>query len=224
MDVRTTFLHGELEEQIYMRQPEGYIQKGQEGMVCLLRKSLYGLKQSPRQWYKKFDSVMIRAGYRRCESDSCVYFLQGKDPTYLLLYVDDMLIVTRSKAQVQKVKAQLKKKFDMKDLGEARKILGMEITRDRSTDALWLSQENYVLKVLERFNMTEARPVTTPLASHFRLSSGQCPQSPGEEEEMSQVPYASVVGSLVYAMVCTIPDLAFAVSSCQIQGSNIGRQ
>ena len=100
MDVRTTFLHGELEEQIYMRQPEGYIQKGQEGMVCLLRKSLYGLKQSPRQWYKKFNSVMIKAGYSRCEYDSCVYFLQGKDPTYLLLYVDDMLIAARSKAQV----------------------------------------------------------------------------------------------------------------------------
>ena len=149
MDVRTAFLHGKLEEQIYMRQPEGYIQKGQEGMVCLLRKSLYGLKQSPRQWYKKFDSVMIRAGYSRCEYDSCVYFLQGKDPTYLLLYVDDMLIAARSKAQVQKVKAQLKREFDMKDLGEARKILGMEITRDRTADALWLSQENYVLKVLE---------------------------------------------------------------------------
>ena len=192
--------------------------------MCLLRKSLYGLKQSPRQWYKKFDSVMIRAGYSRCEYDSCVYFLQGKDPTYLLLYVDDMLIAARSKAQVQKVKAQLKREFDMKDLGEVRKILGMEITRDRSTDALWLSQENYVLKVLERFNMTEARPVTTPLAGHFRLSSEQCPQSPGEEDEMSRVPYASAVGSLMYAMVCTRPDLAFAVSSVSRFMSNPGKQ
>src|SRR3954465_3075021 len=111
-----------------------------------------------------------------------------------MLYVDDMLIAARSKAKVQKVKAQLKREFDMKDLGEARKILGMEITRDRSAGALWLSQENYVLKVLERFNMTEARPVTTPLAGHFRFSSEQCPQSPGEEDEMSRVPYASAVG------------------------------
>src|SRR3954462_11501850 len=167
---------------------------------------------------------MIRAGYSRCEYDSCVYFLQGKDPTYLLLYVDDMLIAARSKAQVQKVKAQLKREFDMKDLGEARKILGMEITRDRSADALWLSQKNHILKVLERFNMTEARPVTTLLAGHFRLSSEQCPQSPGEEDEMSRVPYASAVGSLMYAMVCTRPDLAFAVSSVSRFMSNPGKQ
>jgi len=84
----------------------------------------------------------------------------------------------------------------MKDLGEAKKILGMEITRDRGLGRLWLSQENYILKVLERFNMTEIRPVTTPLAGHFKLSSKQYPQSP-KEEEMSRVPYASVVGSLI---------------------------
>src|SRR3954464_8484876 len=99
---------------------------------------------------------MINAEYSRCEYDSCVYFLQGKDPTYLLLYVDNMLIAARSKAQVQKVKAQLKGEFDMKDLGEVRKILGIKITRDRSADVLCLSQVNYVLKVLERFNMTKA--------------------------------------------------------------------
>src|SRR5438270_12344392 len=100
----------------------------------------------------------------------------------------------------------------------------MEITRDRSADGLWLSQENYVLKVLERFDMTEARPVTTPLAGHFRLSSEQCPRSPGEEDEMSRVPYASAVGSLMYAMVCTRPDLAFAVSTVSRFMSNPGKQ
>ena len=87
-----------------------------------------------------------------------------------------MLIAVRNKTHVQKFKAQLKKEFDMKDLGETKKILGMEITRDRGSGRLWLSQENYVLKVLERFNMTDARPVTTPLKGHFKLSSKQCPQ------------------------------------------------
>jgi len=161
--------------------------------VCLLKKSLYGLKQSPRQWYKRFDSFMIKVKYNRCEYDSCVYFKQSNDLTYLLLYVDDMLIATRNMTHVQKLKAQLKKDFDMKNLQEAKKILCMEITRDRSTCRLWLSQENYVLKVLERFNMTKARPVivTTPLAGHFKLSFKQYPQSPDEEEEMSRVSYAS---------------------------------
>jgi len=101
----------------------------------------------------------------------------------------------------------------MKDLGEAKKILGMEITRDRSTGRLWLSQENYILKMLERFNMAEARSVTTPLTSHFKLSSKQYSQSTVEEEEISRVLYASAVGLLMYAMVCTRPDLAYAVST-----------
>jgi len=98
--------------------------------------------------------------------------------TYLLLYVNDILIAARNKTHVQKFKAQLKKKFEMKDLGKAKKILGMEITRDRGSGRLSLSQENYVLKMLERFNMVEARPVTTPFAGHFKLSFKQCPQSP----------------------------------------------
>ena len=123
------------------------------------------------------------------------HFKQNDDPTYLLLYVDDMLIAARNKAHIQKFKTQQKKKFNMKDLGEAKKILGMKITRDRGSNRLWLSQENYILKMLERFNMAKERPVTTPLAGYFKLSSKQCPQWPKEEEkEMSRV----AVGSLIY--------------------------
>ena len=107
-----------------------------------------------------------------------------------------MLIAAINKAHIQKLKAQLKKEFGMKDLGGTKKILGMEITQDRDSSRLWLSQENYVLKVLERFNMTEVRPVTTLLASHFKLSSMQCLQSP-EEEKMHRVPYASAVESFM---------------------------
>ena len=105
-----------------------------------------------------------------------------------------MLIVAKNKAHIQKLKAQLKKEFDMKNLGEAENILSTEITQDRGSGRLCLSQENYVLKVLERFNMTEARLVTTLLTDFFKLSSKQCPQSSKEEEEMSRVPYASVAG------------------------------
>ena len=114
---------------------------------------------------------MIKASFTHCEYDSYVYFKQCEDPTYLLLYVDDMLIAAKDKVHIKEIKSQLKKEFDMKDLGAAKKILGMEISRDRSSCRLWLSQENYILKVLKRFNMEEARPTTTPLAGHFKLSS-----------------------------------------------------
>jgi len=151
---------------------------------------------------------MIKARYSQCEYDSCVYFKQSDDLTYLLLYVEDMLIAVKNKTHIQELKAQLKKEFDMKELGEIKKILGMKITRDRGSGRLWLSLENYVLKVLDKFNMVEVRPVTTHLAGHFKLSSKQCPQSSKEDKEISRVLYASAVGSLIYAMTCTRPDLA----------------
>jgi hypothetical protein len=161
MDVNTAFLHGDLEEQIYMEQPEGFSQPGQEHLVCKLKKSLYGLKQSPRQWYKRFDSYMIKIGYRRCEYDCCVYVrsLDNGSFIFLLLYVDDMLIAAKSIVEVNKLKVLLSREFDMKDLGAAKKILGMEIRRDRDAKKLWLSQAGYVKKVLERFSMENAKPV-----------------------------------------------------------------
>ena len=103
MDVKTAFLHGDLEELVYMVQPEGFIQPRQEHLVCKLRKSLYGLKQSPRQWYKCFDSYIIRIGYKRCEYDCFVYVKSLDDDSsfiFLLLYVDDMLIVAKNMVEV----------------------------------------------------------------------------------------------------------------------------
>ena len=166
---------------------------------------------------------MTKVRYNQCEYDSCVYFKQSDDSIYLLLYVDDMLIAAKNKTHVQKLKAQLKKKFDMKDLKKAKKIMGMEITRDRGSSKLWLSKKNYVLKMLETFNIAETRLVTTPLAGHFKLSFKQYSQSP-EEEEMSRVPYASVMGSLMYVMVCIRPDLAYAVSTVSQFMSNPRKQ
>ena len=99
----------------------------------------------------------------------------------------------------------------MKDLGPAKQILGMRITRDRTKRLLWLSQERYIEKVLERFNMHKSKSVNTPLAGHFKLSSKQSPTSEKEMEEMKKIPYSSVVGSLMYAMICTRPDIAYAV-------------
>jgi hypothetical protein len=117
LDVKTVFLHGDLEEEIYMDQSEGFI-------VCKLMKSLYGLKQSPRKWYKKFDSFIIANGFKRSLYDSCVYikFVDGSS-IYLLLYVDNMLNVGKSKIDIANLMEQLSSEFEMKDLGTAKKIL-----------------------------------------------------------------------------------------------------
>jgi len=126
LDVKTTFLHGDLEEQIYMKQPKGFIVEGKEDHACLLKKSLYDIKQSPRQWYKRFDSFTIGHNYSRSNYDSCVYHKKLQDGTfvYLLLYVDDMLIASKSISEINKLKTLLNNEFEMKNLGAAKKILG----------------------------------------------------------------------------------------------------
>ncbi|KAG8496862.1 hypothetical protein CXB51_008020 [Gossypium anomalum] len=172
-------------------------------------------QRSPRQWYKRFDSFMTSHDFKRSSLDSCVYFKKNSDGSfvYLLLYVDDMLIAVKDKGEIRKVKAQLSEEFEMKDLGPAKKILGMEILRDRKASKLYLNRKGYIEKVLCRFNMQNAKPVSTPLAAHFRLSSALSPQSDDEIEYMSHVSYSSVVESLMYATVYLRPDLSYAVSA-----------
>ena len=146
---------------------------------------------------------MIKIDYRRCEYNCCVYVRSLNDGSFifLLLYVDDMLIAAKSIVEVNKLKVLLSREFDMKDLGAAKKIVGMEIHRDRDDKRLWLSQAGYVKKVLERFSMENAKPISTHLANHFYLSTSQCPKTVEETEDMSKVSYASAVRCLMYAMI-----------------------
>ncbi|KAJ4718977.1 Retrovirus-related Pol polyprotein from transposon TNT 1-94 [Melia azedarach] len=226
MDVKTAFLHGDLNKEIYMEQPKGFKIKGKEDYVCKLKKSLYGLKQAPRQWYKKFETVMGEQGYPKTSSDHCIFIQKFSDDDFiiLLLYVDNMLIVGRNASRIDWLKKQLSKSFAMKDLEPAKQILGIRIHRDRAAKKLCISQEHYIEKVLERFNMSNAKVVSTPLATHFRLSTKQSPTTDKEKEDMEKVPYASAVGSLMYAMICTRPDIAHAVGVVSRFLSNPGRE
>ena len=169
---------------------------------------------------------MIQISYTCCEYDCYTYVKMPDDGSYifLLLYVDDVLIAAKSMCEVDRLKVLLCKEFDMKDLGIAKKILGMEIHKDRESRKLWLSQKNYIRKVLEKFNMQEAKPISTPLANHFKLSGSQCLKNEKEIEDMSKVPYASAVGCLMYAMVCTRPDLARVVSIVSKYMANLGSE
>jgi len=169
---------------------------------------------------------MIQIGYKSCEYDCCVYVKSLDDGSFifLLLYVDDMLIAAKKLDDVVGLKALLSQEFDMKDLGAAKKILGMEIHMDKSSKKLWLSQQGYIEKVLDRFGMSSAKPVSTLLANDFKLSSNQCPKTDKEVTNMAEVPYASVVGCLMYAMVCSHPNLAHVVSQVSKYMSKSGRQ
>ena len=145
LDVKTAFLHGDLEEEIYMTQLDGFQVPGKEDNVCRLQKSLYGLKQSPRQWYKRFDSYMIELAYNMSLYDYFMYHIKLNDGSFIyhVLYVDDMLIAAKTESDIQMLKGLLSAKFDMKDLGAAKRILMIEIYRDRGQKKLFLSQKGY---------------------------------------------------------------------------------
>ncbi|GKE55032.1 retrovirus-related pol polyprotein from transposon TNT 1-94, partial [Tanacetum coccineum] len=211
LDVKTAFRHGNLEEQIYMSQLEGF-DNSRRDHVCLLKKSLYGLKQSPRQWYKRFDSFMVSNGYIRNQFDNCVYSKKVFGDSYVYLYVDDMLIAAKNMVVINDLKAFLKSGFEMKDLSAAKKILGMEIWRDRKAGRFWVYQEKYIEKVLQAFFVDQSKPVSTPLAAHFKLDRSTIPGTDKEVKYMKTVPFSSTVRSLMYVMVCTRPNLAHVVS------------
>ena len=164
-------------------------------------------------------------GFTRSKADHCVYFKLICDRViYLVLYVDDMLLVGNDKEIIQDLKTQLSSKFDMKDLGAANYILGMEIKRDRAKRKLWLNQRKYVETILQRFNMQDSKPVKVPIPVGVKLYVEQCPKTQEEEEDMSHVPYASAVGSLMYAMVCTRPDITHAIGVLRKIMSKLGKE
>ena len=151
---------------------------------------------------------MLSHEFVRNPFDNCVYSRKLSDGSfvYLLLYVDDMLIAAKNKAEIDSLKTLLSNEFEMKDLGAAKRILGMEIWRDRRAGLLYISQQKYIEKVLQSFQMENCKPVSTPLAAHFRLDASALPSTDEERDYMSRVPYSSAVGSLMYAMVCNRPD------------------
>ncbi|GAB2269654.1 hypothetical protein Dimus_038780 [Dionaea muscipula] len=223
MDVKTAFLNGDLDETIFMSQPEGYTDSVHKNFVCKLNKSLYGLKQAPRQWYKRFDTFVTKIGFHRSKYDVCLYYAFLDDfPLYLLLYVDDMLLISKSISLIEKFKHKLNSEFDMKDLGHAKKILGMEIERDRKLGELKLHQTSYIKRVCSKFKIDNSKPVSLPLAGHFILSKLQSPKTDSEKLKMESVPYLNAIGSVMYSMVSTRPDLSFSISLLSRYMSNPG--
>ena len=212
MDVKTAFLNGDLEEEVYMKQPEGFPSSDGEQLVCKLKKSIYGLKQASRQWYLKFHNVISSFGFVENIMDQCIYQkVSGSKICFLVLYVDDILLATNDKGLLHEVKQFLSKNFDMKDMGEASYVIGIKIHRDRFQGILGLSQETYINKILKRFRMNDCSPSVAPIVKGDRFNLNQCPKNDLEREQMKNIPYASAVGSLMYAQVCTRPDIAFVV-------------
>ncbi|KAK8540338.1 hypothetical protein V6N12_046625 [Hibiscus sabdariffa] len=186
-----------------MTQPEGFVTLENARKVCKLQRSIYGLKQASRSWNLRFNEAIQEFGFIRNEDEPCVYKkFSGSIVSFLILYVDDILIIGNDIPTLQSIKTWLSSCFSMKDLGEATYILGVKIYRDRSRRLLGLSQSTYIDKVLKRFRMEESKRGFLPMRRCISLSKEMCPSTPQERERMSQIPYTSAIGSIMYAMIC----------------------
>ncbi|KAL0286337.1 UNVERIFIED_CONTAM: Retrovirus-related Pol polyprotein from transposon RE1 [Sesamum radiatum] len=197
MDVKTAFLNGFVEEEIYMDQPEGFTSVREEQKVCHLRRSIYGLKQASRNWNIHFDEVIRDYNFIKNDFDPCVYKkVSGSSVAFLVLYVDDILLIGNDVKILGDTKVWLSTQFSMKDLGEASYILGIKIIRDRSKRMLGMTQTSYVEKVLKRFKMENSKRGFLPVRHGVKLSKKQSPKTDEELRKIFDIPYASAVGSI----------------------------
>ncbi|GAA5831326.1 hypothetical protein JCM3770_006872, partial [Rhodotorula araucariae] len=204
-DVDKAYLHGELDEDLYMRIPEGIDDPTLAGKVLKLDRALYGLKQAGRVWNHRIHATLARLGYTRTRSDACIYVRRaGGVAHYIALYVDDLLFVSPSLDEVARIKTGLREEYGIKDLGAARFILGIQIHR-RLDGSIFLSQRAYLEDVLLRLGQSGCRTAPTPMIPLSQLRAAPEDHTPSPSFRRR---YLQAVGSLMYAMLGTRPDLA----------------
>ena len=205
LDVKSAFLHGELNEEIFVQQPLGYEKKGEEGKVYKLRKALYGLKQAPRAWYSKIEAYFVREGFERCLCEHTL-FTKSKEVGKILivsLYVDDLIYTGNDKSMFDDFKNSMMLEFDMTDLGRMRYFLGIEVIQ--SLDGIFVCQRKYAHEILGRFGMDKSNPVKNPIVPGTKLSKDEA------GTKVDETLFKQVVGSLMY-LTATRPDLMYGVS------------
>ncbi|CCO30980.1 Retrovirus-related Pol polyprotein from transposon TNT 1-94 Includes: RecName: Full=Protease [Rhizoctonia solani AG-1 IB] len=216
LDIKTAFLHGVLEEEIYMEQPEGF--KDSDGSVWRLKKALYGLKQAARAFYLRLREVLVNLRFTRCETDHAVFWRrEGENLAIILAHVDDMLLAGKPRAYLEDIKAEMAKSFDIVDLGEPQMFVGVEIERDRKAGTLKISQRRYIEDILKRFGMENCKPCVTPMAEVPNLPKLDAPT-------VNRTLYQRGIGSLMYAMISTRGDIAYATGLLAQHAANPGEE
>jgi hypothetical protein len=208
LDVANAFLHGLLQEDVFMLQPPGFIHPSFPDHVCHLKKSLYGLKQAPRAWFSRLSNRLLELGFTGSRSDTSLFiFGEGSTKIFILIYVDDIIVTSPCSDLIDSLISKLQRDFPLKDLGSLHYFLGVEVFHD--SRGIFLSQRKYILDLLQKSNMLSAKPVTSPMSSSHTLS-----RFDGEAFDDPSL-YRSIVGSLQYLSL-TRPDISFAVNKvCQ---------
>ncbi|GJS04040.1 retrotransposon protein, putative, ty1-copia subclass [Tanacetum coccineum] len=198
MDVKTAFLNRHLSEEVYMEQPEGFVNPKYPNHVCKLKHSIYGLKQASRQLNKQFDDEIKKFSFTQNLDEPCVYLkASGSYVAILILYVDDILLIGNNIPMLQDVKSYLGRSFAMKDLGDAAYILGIKIYHNRSKRLIGLCRKAYIEKILKRYYMENSKRGTIPMQEKLKLSKSQGASTPAEKQRMQNIPYTSAIGSII---------------------------
>ncbi|XP_071909660.1 uncharacterized protein [Coffea arabica] len=205
LDVKNAFLNGDLEEEVFMSLPPGFVDKYGVGKVCKLKKSLYGLKQSPRAWFERFSKVVKKFGFLQSQADHTLFYRHSKEGkvAILIVYVDDIILTGDDCGGLENLKKFLAKEFEIKDLGNLKYFLGMEFAR--SKEGIVVSQKKYVLDLLKETGMMGCRPAETPMEPNLKL------QPASVEKVRDREKFQRLVGRLIY-LSHTRPDIAFPVS------------
>lgn len=209
LDIKNAFLHGVLEEDVFMRQPPGYEDKRMKDYICKLDKSLYGLKQAPRAWYSRLSEKLLQLGFQPSRADTSLFFYRKGDVViFMLIYVDDIIVASSSAEATQALLKELQVDFPLKDLGNLHYFLGIEVKK--INDGILLTQEKYTADLLKRVQMHKCKPMNTPMSTVEKMSlEGEILSS----EDSTK--YRSIVGALQY-LTLTRPDISFSVNKvCQ---------
>ena len=205
LDITAAFLNGYLDrDDIFMSQPEGCIVKGKENMVWRLKRSIYGLKQSPRCWNTSIDSELQKIGFIKSKADPCIYVSSEGDQIILAIYVDDIVLAAKSLDVINSIKCKLSNLYELKDLGELKSFLGIEI--DQSANGIWVGQSKFCNDLLKAYNMENCKQIDTPVDISIKMIKNDC------NEMFDKTIYQSCVGSLLYLSIKTRPDICFAVN------------
>ncbi|KAL4099935.1 hypothetical protein PRIC1_007732 [Phytophthora ramorum] len=207
VDVDTAFLYGDVEEELYMDQPDGFEDQSNPAMKCLLKQALYGTKQAARQWNSKLNKHLEDQGFRRSDADPCVYVRRSTDEySIVVIYVDDLMLFSKTKEHIESIKMALKKEFSIKEQGELKYCLGIEIDRNREDKTILMNQQPYIKRLAEKFGVDKCKAVHTPADCNSKLV-----KMTEEEAFVAKYPYRELVGALMYLATCTRPDIAQAV-------------
>jgi hypothetical protein len=213
IDFVGAYLNSLTKEDIYMKQPEGFVEPGSEDLACKLVHTIYGTMQGAHDWYETLSATYNKLGYITSRADPCVRIKRDeKEYTITDTYTDDVFGASRTDEEIEKRKIEMGKEWEIKDVGESEYFLGMRVQQDLISGTIRLTQRPYWEHVLNRFNLGSVPPRNTPLPVGINLDQGMSPKTESEKSQMVDKPYRSVLGSVMWGQLATCPDLSFAVS------------